>query len=109
MSRNVSKAIDFDNDDTNNEINTKKLTSNLDDDQLIKNDNENVKIDSLNSKLNPSKEMKQNGKTFACACVLDPSCSTVIVSYSDGVLQLWPLIGAVAMDKHVSEVLHDIE
>jgi hypothetical protein len=108
MSRNVSKGIDDDNDeDINYERKTEKLTSCLNYDDLIKNDNEKVKIGSSNS--NPTNEIMQNVRIFACACVLDPSCSTVIISYSDGRLRLWPLIGAAATDKTVSYSCHVLD
>jgi hypothetical protein len=108
MSRNVSKRIDDDNDeDIYYERETDKLKSCLNYHNLIKNDDEKVKISPSNS--NPTNEIKQNVRIFACACVLDPSCSTVIISYSDGGLQLWPLIGAAAIDKTVSYSCHVLD
>ena len=76
----------------------------------MKNNDEEVKIDTSNSNININsnphlnlyQEIKQKNKILASACVMDPSCSTVLISYSDGGLQLWPLIGIILPDKTVS-------
>ena len=109
MSKGSEEDIDDDITDNVCDRSNMKIYSN-DNDQLMENENREKLILSNNLKTptktkTKTKITKQNKRIFACTCVLDPSCTALLVSFSDGELHVWPLIGvnigASAVDKMV--------
>ena len=62
--------------------------------------NNDMKNSSNENKNNDNNKYDEKVRITAVGGAIDPSCQTIFISYSDGSLQQWPVLGMILKNKH---------
>ena len=74
----------------------------------IINDNNNCNIRNYKNNIsaNSNKNDDKRNKIEAVSGTMDPSCRTILISFSDGSIQQWPLLGIVLNDTFDNDIIN---
>lgn len=88
---------------------SKNKNNNINNNSVENNNSSNNNDDNTMNKSNHINKSDRNGSqkskistVFASACAVDPSCRSVIVSYSNGSLEVWPIVGDLGLRFHTT-------
>ena len=68
-------------------------------------DSKNINNNSCNKKKNNKKQNNKGLNVEVISGALDPSCRTILISFSDGTLQQWPLLGSVLNETFLNDTI----